>query len=187
MTLRCYESAFLKHFKLCLTPLNHQALQRVMHVRIWPILQHEMPLISYIKGDHLIIPGALDQGATAEHRPMLFLLDERVDGRDPSPLPAVCPRLLCAGTPLGDYTVPPRSKSQYWNNHKDKHLPLKQARVLPPQALLCTPQFFGGGCLNLYSSQYLSCLNQQEGRKFVLWVEVQKSFLFVIFFHLHTL
>lgn len=48
-----------------------------MHVRIWPILQHEMPLISCIKGDHLIIPGALDQGATAESRPMLFFLDER--------------------------------------------------------------------------------------------------------------
>lgn len=46
-------------------------------MRILPILQHEMPLISCIKGDHLIIPGALDQGATAEHRPMLFFLDER--------------------------------------------------------------------------------------------------------------
>lgn len=48
-----------------------------MHVRIWPILQHEMPLISCTKGDHLIIPGVLDQGATAEHRPMFFFLDER--------------------------------------------------------------------------------------------------------------
>lgn len=74
---------------------------------------------------------------------------KEVDGRDPSPLPAVCPRLLSAGTPLGDYTVPPRSKSQYWNNHKDKHLPLKRARVFSPQAVV--PQFFeeggGGGCV----------------------------------------
>lgn len=78
MTLRWYKNAFGKHFKLCLTPLNHHALQRGhMHVRIWPILQHEMPLISCIKGDHLIIPGVLDQGATVEHRPMLFFLDER--------------------------------------------------------------------------------------------------------------
>lgn len=48
-----------------------------MHARILPILQHEMPLISCIKGDHLIIPGVLDQGATEEHRPMFFFLDER--------------------------------------------------------------------------------------------------------------
>lgn len=65
-----------------------------------------------------------------------------VDGRDPSSLPAARPRLLYAGTPLGDYTVPPRSKSQYWNNHKAKHLPLKQARVFPPQALLSALPFF---------------------------------------------
>lgn len=78
MTLRWYENAFGKRFKLGLTPLNHHALQRGhMHVRIWPILQREMPLISCIKGDHLIIPGVLDQGATVEHRPMLFFLDER--------------------------------------------------------------------------------------------------------------
>lgn len=61
---------------------------------------------------------------------------KEVDGRDPSPSPAVCLRLLCACAPLGDYTEPPHSKSQYWNNHKDKHLPLKQARVLSPQAFL---------------------------------------------------
>lgn len=78
MTLRQYESAFPEHFILCLTLLNHHALQRGRkHVRILPILQHEMALISYIKGDHLIIPGALDQGATAERGPMLFFLDER--------------------------------------------------------------------------------------------------------------
>lgn len=58
MTLRQYKNAFGKRLKLGLTPLNHHALQRGhMHVRIWPILQHEMPLISCIKGDHLIIPG----------------------------------------------------------------------------------------------------------------------------------
>lgn len=77
---------------------------------------------------------------------------KEVDGRDPSPLPAVCPRLLSAGTPLGDYTVPPRSKSQYWNNHKDKHLPLKRARVFSPQAVV--PQFFeegGVGRLRVWS------------------------------------
>lgn len=97
---------------------------------------------------------------------------KEVGGRDPSPLPAVCPRLLCAGTPLGDYIVPPSSKSQYWNNHKDKHLPLTQARVFSPQAPpLYSPVLLGGGCLNLYPSPNLLCLNQQEARKFVLWVQ----------------
>lgn len=38
--------------------------KRRKHVRTWPILQHEMPLISFIKGDQLIIPGVQDQGAT---------------------------------------------------------------------------------------------------------------------------
>lgn len=46
-------------------------------MRILPILQHKMALTSDIKGDHLIIPGTLDQGATAERGPMLFFLDER--------------------------------------------------------------------------------------------------------------
>lgn len=63
------------------TPLNplksSRTTKRHMHVRILPILRCEMPLISCIKGDHLIIPGVLDQGATAEHRPMLFFFDER--------------------------------------------------------------------------------------------------------------
>lgn len=101
----------------------------------------------------------------AQAHVVLFWWKE-VDGRDPFPSPAVCPRLLCAGTPLGDCTMPPRSKSQYWNNHKDKHLPLKQARVLSPQALLSCLR--GGGCLNLHPSR-LSHLNQQEIRKFVRW------------------
>lgn len=104
-----------------------------------------------------------------------------LDGRDPSPLPAVCPRLLWASTPLGDYTVPPRSKSQYWNNHKDKHLPLKQAwnRHVSSHPRLFSVLSLGGGCLNHYPSSYLSCLNQQEARKFVLWsqtVRIYSSF-----------
>lgn len=77
MTLRWYESAFSQHFKLCLTPVNHHALQRGTCMRIRPVVRPEMPLISCIKGDHLIIPGALGQGATAERWPMLFFLDER--------------------------------------------------------------------------------------------------------------
>lgn len=125
MTLRWYESAFLRPFKLCLTLLNHPALQRGhKHVRIFSILQHEMPLISWIKGDHLIIPSALDQGGRSRAQAHVVLSWwKEVDGRDPSPLPAVCPRLLHAGAPLGDSAEPPRSKSQYWNNHKDNTYP----------------------------------------------------------------
>lgn len=60
-----------------LNPLKSSSTTKHKHVRILPILEHKMPLISCIKGDHLIIPGALDQGATAEHRPVLFFLDEK--------------------------------------------------------------------------------------------------------------
>lgn len=175
MTLRWYESAFLRHFKLCLTLLNHRALQRGhKHVRIFSILQHEMPLISWIKGDHLIIPGALDQGGRSR-APARVVLSwwKEVDGGDPSPLPAVCPRLLHAGAPLGDSAEPPRSKSQYWNNHKDNTYPWKRHASSHPGLCSQLPTFRGGGVLNLLSRQ-LSHLHQQETIKFVLWIPIQQ-------------
>lgn len=90
---------------------------------------------------------------------------KEVDGRDPSSLPAVCPRLLCTGTPLGDYTVPPCLKSQYWNNHKAKHLPLKQARVFSPQALFCTRRFFRESTFESVSQPALITFTSTRGQK----------------------
>lgn len=138
----------LNPFKLSRATKGHT------HVRIWPILQHEMPLISCIKGDHLIIPGVLDQGATAEHRPMLFFLDER---RWMEGIPLHC--LQCApgfSVPAHCWGTTPCHHAQKantetitkpntypWNRHVSSHPRL--------YSVLCGS--LGGGCLNLYPSQ----------------------------------
>lgn len=136
-----------------------------MHVRILPILRCEMPLISCIKGDHLIIPGVLDQGATAEHRPMLFFLMKGGGWKGSLSIACSVPQAsLCRHTTGGLHHA---------TTLKKPILKQSQRQTLTLETGTCpltpgSPQLFeGGGCLNLHPSR-LSHLNQQEIRKFVL-------------------
>lgn len=145
-----------------------------------------MLLISCIKGDHLIILGVLDQGATAMHRPMLFFLDER---RWMEGIPLHC--LQCApgfSEPARRWGTTPCHRTQKANTEtitKPNTYPWNRHMYSHPRlySVLCISS--GGGCLNLYPSQHLSYLHQQETRKFVHWMQGHNS-VELLFFSIDT-
>lgn len=124
-----------------------------MHVKIWPTVQHEMPLISCIKGDHLIIPGALrwSKGPGRSAGPCCSFLMKGGGWKESLSMACSVPQApLCRRTAGTLQRATALRRSQYCNNHKDKHLPMKQATDSSPQALLPP---LGEDGVNLYHSQ----------------------------------
>lgn len=176
MTLRWYESAFSEHFKLCLTPLNHQELQKRAHA-----CENMGYLTAWDASNKLYKRGWSDypwcagpRGHSRAQAHVVLSWWKEVDGRDPSSLPAVCLRLLCAGTPLGDYTVPPRSKKPILKQSQRQTLTLETGtRLLTPGSPSELSSSLGGECLN-------QCI-PARGQKVCKF-----SFSSCYFFHLYT-